>query len=219
MNYESANRLGISICVVSLGACAAPVTEQQRPGFVSDYSRLENVGNTAYLYTSPKVAAYSRFRIEGPEILFDVASDDSDTFTDEELEDYSRGRLAEAFTENDGYSVVERPGEGVATIRLGITAGDATVGALNVVLTSKITGAGLGGAAMEGEMVDSVAGEQLAAAVQWGSGSRIPRAGFTRFGDAKLQINRWTKNLRSESMQYTPMQKTLQLIEWRTGCS
>jgi len=199
VKYKSASRLGISICVVLLGACAAPVTEQERTGFIRDYSLLEKVGNTAYLYTDPKVANYSRFRIDGPEILFDSASDGSDTFTDEELKElerYFREQLTEALTENDGYSVVEQPGEGVATIRLGITAVDATVGALNVALTTKITGAGLGGAAMEGEMVDSLTGEQLAAAVQWGSGSRVLRAGFTRLGDAKLQINRWTKNLR-----------------------
>lgn len=199
MRYKSVNRLGLPIWIVLFAACAAPVTEQERTGFISDYSRLEKVGSTAYLYTGPKVADYSRFRIEGPAILFDAASGDSDNFTDEELEEleyYFREQLTEALTEKDGYTVVDQPGAGVATIRLGITAVDATVGALNVVLTTKITGAGLGGAAMEGEMVDSLSGEQLAAAVQWGSGSRILRAGFTRLGDAKLQINRWTRNLR-----------------------
>ena len=49
---------------------------------------------------------------------------------------------------------------------------------------------------MEGELLDSVTNEQLAAAVQWGNGSRVLRAGFTKLGDAKLQINRWCKNLR-----------------------
>jgi hypothetical protein len=182
-----------------LAACAAPVKEQVRTGFISDYSRLEKVGNTAYLYTSPNVARYSRFRIDGPDILFDPDPEGPDSFTQaeiEELQRYFRARLAEALTENDGYSIVELRGEGVATIRLGITALDATLGALNIAVTTKITGAGLGGAAMEGEMVDSLTGEQLAAAVQWGSGSRVLRAGLTRLGDAKLQINRWTKNLR-----------------------
>lgn len=84
----------------------------------------------------------------------------------------------------------------LATIRLGITALDATLGALNIALTTKITGAGLGGAAMEGEMVDSHTGKRLAAAIQWGSGSRVLRAGLTRLGDAKLQINCSCKNLR-----------------------
>ena len=49
---------------------------------------------------------------------------------------------------------------------------------------------------MEGEMVDSLTGEQLDAWIRWGSGSRVARAGFTRLGDAKLQIDRWTKDMR-----------------------
>ncbi len=199
MNYETAGKSGIFLFALMLSACAAPVKEQDRTGFISDYTQLQKVGNTAYLYTSPKIADYSRFRIDGPQIIMGATSGDSDDFTDEELETlkhYFREQLATALTEKDGYAIVEQPGEGVATIRLGITAVDATAGILNLALATKITGAGLGGAAMEGEIVDSLSGEQLAAAVQWGSGSRVLRAGFTRLGDAKLQINRWTKNLR-----------------------
>ena len=44
---------------------------------------------------------------------------------------------------------------------------------------------------MEGELVDSVTGEQIGAVIRWGSGSRILRAGFTHIGDAKIVINRW----------------------------
>jgi len=39
-------------------------------------------------------------------------------------------------------------------------------------------------------------GEQLAAVSQWGSGSRILRAGFTHTGDAKILMDRWAKDLR-----------------------
>jgi len=39
-------------------------------------------------------------------------------------------------------------------------------------------------------------GEQLGAWIRWGSGSRVTRAGFTRLGDAKLQIDQWTKDMR-----------------------
>jgi hypothetical protein len=199
MNYETAGKLGVFLFALMLAACAAPVKEQGRTGFISDYTQLQKVGSTAYLYTSPKIADYSRFRIDGPEIIMDTASSESDDFTDEEIETvkhYFREQLTKALTEKDGYTIVEHSGEGVATIRLGITAVDATAGILNVARATKITGAGLGGAAMEGEIVDSLTGEQLAAAVQWGSGSRVLRAGFTRLGDAKLQINRWTKKLR-----------------------
>jgi hypothetical protein len=49
---------------------------------------------------------------------------------------------------------------------------------------------------MEGELVDSVTGEQIGAVIRWGSGSRILRAGFTHTGDAKIVIDRWAKSLR-----------------------
>lgn len=199
MKHNSSNVILIAAYVALLMGCAAPVTEQVRTGFISDYSQLEKAGDTLYISLGPKVTSYSRFRIVGPEILFDPNTGKSDKFTDEEIEDlkqYFRKQLTKALTENDGFSVVEEPGEGIATIRLGVTALDASLGLLNIAVTTKITGAGLGGAAMEGEMVDSLTGEQLGAWIRWGSGSRVTRAGLTRLGDAKLQINRWTKDMR-----------------------
>lgn len=199
MNHRS-RVLSLALLAVLAGACAVPVTEQERTGFISDYSRLEKVADNAYRYTSPKVSQYSRFMIDGPEFLFEqgVAEQDKE-FSDDEIEElsaYFREQLERALTEDEGYDVVDSPGPGVAKLRIGITALDATNGALNVTVYTKVTGAGLGGAAMEGELVDSVSSEQLAAAVQWGSGSRVLRAGFTKLGDAKIQIDRWTRNLR-----------------------
>ena len=199
MKYNSINTVVTVACITFFVSCAAPVTEQERTGFISDYSQLERADDTLFLYLGPRVSSYSKFRIVGPEILFDPNTGKSDKFTDEEIEElkqYFRDHLTQALTENDGFSIVEEPGEGIATIRLGVTALDASLGLLNVAVTTKITGAGLGGAAMEGEMVDSLTGEQLGAWIRWGSGSRITRAGLTRLGDAKLQINRWTKDMR-----------------------
>lgn len=188
------------VFATALFACAAPVKEQEHAGFISDYSTLRKVKDSAYLYTGPRVKEYSLFMIEGPQMLFDNETADGERqFSDDELQEliaYFRVRLEKALTEDDGYTIVDQPAPGVATIRLAITALDATVGALNITIYTKVTGAGLGGAAMEGEMVDSVTREQLAAAVQWGNGSRILRAGITKLGDAKLQINQWTANLR-----------------------
>ncbi len=50
--------------------------------------------------------------------------------------------------------------------------------------------------AFEGEVVDSITGEQIGAAIRWGSGSRVLRAGFTHTGDAKIVMNRWAKDFR-----------------------
>jgi len=95
-----------------------------------------------------------------------------------------------------GYEIVDSPGEGVARIRVGVNSVEESVAALNIVIYTKITGAGLGGAAAEGEIVDSLTGEQLTAAVRWGSGSRILHAGLTHTGDAKIAMHRWAKDLR-----------------------
>jgi hypothetical protein len=57
---------------------------------------------------------------------------------------------------------------------------------------------GLGGTSFEGEIVDSVNGNQLAAVVRWGTDSRILKAGITHTGDAKIAINRWAKDLRAQ---------------------
>ncbi|MFB3124454.1 MAG: DUF3313 family protein, partial [Woeseiaceae bacterium] len=120
-------------------------------------------------------------------------------FSDEELEDlqvHFKTAVIEALTEDDGYQVVEVAGPGTARLRIGITAVDDTIGALNITIYTKITGAGLGGAAMEGEVVDSMTGEQIAAVSRWGSGSRFLRAGFTHTGDAKILMDRWAKDFR-----------------------
>ena len=199
MNYDFRFVVMTAICITVFGGCAAPVKEQDRTGFISDYSQLERADDTLYLYLGPKVASYSMFRIIVPEILFDPNTGKTDKFTAEEIEElklYFRDHLIKALTENDAYLLVDDAGEGVATIRLAVTALDASLGLLNIAVTTKITGAGLGGAAMEGEMVDSLTGEQLGAWIRWGSGSRVTRAGFTRLGDAKLQIDRWTKDMR-----------------------
>ncbi len=199
MIYDFRSIAVATVCVSFFAGCAAPVKEQERSGFISDYSQLERVNDTLYLYLGPRVSSYSQYRIVGPEILFDPKAGQADKFTDEEIAEltqYFRDHLIKALTENEGFSIVEDAGEGVATIRLAVTALDASLGLLNIAVTTKITGAGLGGAAMEGEMVDSLTGEQLGAWIRWGSGSRVARAGFTRLGDAKLQINRWTKDMR-----------------------
>ncbi len=199
MRYDFRFIAVATVCVSFFAGCAAPVKEQDRTGFISDYSRLEKASDTLYLYLGPKVSSYSKYRIVGPEILFDPRAEKSDKFTVKEIEEltqYFRDHLSDALSKNEGYSIVENAGEGVATIRLAVTALDASLGLLNIAVTTKIIGAGLGGAAMEGEMVDSLTGEQLGAWIRWGSGSRVTRAGFTRLGDAKLQINRWTKDMR-----------------------
>ncbi len=184
--------------VSAMAAGCATVQDPGQTGFLSDYSKLEELEENHLLYDSGKSGNYSKFIIEPVAMLY-RQPEEKRKFDDEELEDlqaHFATTVREALIEDDGYQVVEVAGPETARLRIGITDVDDTIGALNVTIYTKITGAGLGGAAMEGEIVDSVTGEQIAAVIRWGSGSRLLRAGFTHTGDAKILMNRWAKDLR-----------------------
>lgn len=184
--------------VSSMVVGCATVQDPGRTGFLSDYSKLKEIAGNHLVYDSGNLGDYSKFIIEPVALVYRQAKE-KQVFTNEELEDlqtHFATKVREALTEDDGYQVVEANAPGTATLRIGITDVDDTIGVLNLSIYTKITGAGLGGAAMEGEMVDSVTGVQIVAVIRWGSGSRIGRAGFTHTGDAKIVINRWVKDLR-----------------------
>ncbi len=181
-----------------LATACATVQDPGQAGYLSDYSNLEEIKENHLVFDSGNLGNYSKFIIEPIAMLYRQPVEKR-IFDDEELEDlqaHFATKVRKALTEDDGYQVVEVPGSGTARLRIGITDVDDTIGALNITIYTKITGAGLGGAAMEGELVDSMTGEQLAAVSQWGSGSRILRAGFTHTGDAKILMDRWAKDLR-----------------------
>lgn len=190
-------RIWIALLFIMTMAACATTGEPEQTGFLSDYSNLERSGDDQWRYLSDKFVGYSKFYIEPVAILFERTEDPE--FSNEELEQlktYMRTSIIESLTEDDGYEVVSEAGPGVATFRLGISDIDASIAALNITIYTKATGAGLGGIAAEGEVVDSMTGEQLAAAIRWGSGSRVLQAGLSKFGDAKIVINRWAKDMR-----------------------
>jgi len=191
-----------AVAVLTVASACVPITAPERAGFLSTYENLDVVGKDRLFYPGSRVGEYSKFIID-PTILLFTPDPDDPRFTAQELADlleYFDNAIIEQLSKDNhngpGYEMVEEPGDGVARIRIGINDVEETVGELNVLIYTKITGAGLGGAAAEGEMVDSLSGEQVAAAVRWGSGSRILRAGFTHTGDAKIAIHHWARDLR-----------------------
>jgi hypothetical protein len=185
---------------ILLCACAGSVSQEDQSGFLSDYSKLERIDDSALRFIDKTAGNYSSFIIEPVVIAFRQPPGEQD-FTDEELSEltaYYEEAVAEALSKDPGYPIVRLPGQGVARIRIGITDVKETIGVLNLSIYTKITGLGLGGASFEGEIVDSVTGKQLAAAVRWGTGSRILKAGITHMGDAKIAIKRWAKDLRAQ---------------------
>ena len=191
-----------------LVACSPPVKEPERTGFISDYSNLklqkdeavELTEDEAYVYINDNLKNYRKFLIDDIVLLYQQ-DPENQKFKPEQLDElleHTHSELIEALSKGDTYTIATEPGEGVARIRIALTDVKATIGALNLVSYTKITGAGLGGAAIEGEAIDSVTGEQLGAAMRWGGGGRIGRAGYTKTGDAKIILTRWAKGWREK---------------------
>jgi len=189
----------IMIQIVLCG-CTAPVSVDDQVGFLSDYSRLERIDDSMLRFVDDSISEYSTFIIDPVVIAFRKAPEER-IFTDEELRkvsDYYDKQVMAAMSENSGYAIVEDPAPGVARIRIGITDVEETIGYLNVAIFTKLSGLGLGGASIEGEIIDSVTGKQLGAVIRWSTGSRILKAGITETGDAKIAIDSWSKDLRRQ---------------------
>jgi hypothetical protein len=184
------------LSIFLVGACAT-IDEPEQTGFLSDYSKLVRDDDGQWLYAESRTAEYSKFLIEPVSVLIEPKGEAKFTPAEiEMLKAHFVSKMTLALTEDDGYEVVSEPGPGVASFRLAITEIDASIAALNLSIYTKATGAGLGGIAAEGEVVDSVTGEQLAAAIRWGTGSRVLKAGLSKLGDAKIVIDRWAADIR-----------------------
>lgn len=190
------------VCIF-LTACSAPVKKPVHSGFLSDYSQLKTseTRKNHMGYRSEKLPQYKKIIID-PVAMVYMEDDQQAQFTPQELEDlqtFADQALIKVFNADDSnISVVNEPGENIARMRIAITDVKRSFGALNVALLTKFTGAGLGGIAVEGELLDSITGEQLGAAIHWGNGSRVLRAGFTKTGDAKILLKRWSKELKNK---------------------
>jgi len=192
--------LGLLAVLLFLFACATNVSETDQSGFLSDYSKLKRIDDNTLRYASGTLSDYSSFIVD-PVVMAFRQEADKRVFTDEELNEltaYYSEAVEKALSSDGGYPVVDDPAPGVARIRIGITSVEETIGYLNIAVFTKVTGLGLGGASFEGEVVDAGSGKQVGAVIRWGSGSRFLKAGITHMGDAKIAIDRWAKDLRSQ---------------------
>ena len=96
---------------------------------------------------------------------------------------------------DSGRKVVYQAGTGVARIRVALTDIQET-SALNVLPQASLLGAGIGGAAMEAEVIDSVTGKQIGAVVEARKGSRVPFSNLGDWGTAKGVMDHWANQLK-----------------------
>jgi hypothetical protein len=113
----------------------------------------------------------------------------------QDLANYFHSAILDAI-KDAGYTIEYRPAPNVARIRVAITDLHKTRLVLNANPSTHVMGAGIGGAAMEAEMLDSVSGKQVAAIVETKAGSRIPFTGIGDWGGAKSAMDDWAKRFK-----------------------
>lgn len=196
-----------------LGGCAASgMKDVQKTGFLSDYSELKPGGpdQAALVYIKPDVdlKPYNKLMFERIVVLLSDSAEyrEIDPSTLKELTDYYQNALLDAV--KGGYEVVDQPGPDVLRVRVAITELKPAKPVANTISTILpvgwvVSGAtklasdenvGTGEAGTEFEMLDSLTGVRLAAAVDRRQGGKSVFRG--RWEDTKDAFNYWAKRFR-----------------------
>jgi hypothetical protein len=194
--------LAIGIMVIQCG-CGSK-EKVQAVGFLSDYSRLITVSDSSLQYVNKSaLAKYSTVIIDPVEAHFHeganaIEDQTKGKLTEEKIKDlrnYMHSKIAKA-AYDAGYRTVWQPGPTVARIRVALTDISKSSVASLIPQAKLIAGAGIGGASMEAEIVDSITGEQILAVVESKTGTRIPFANLGKWDAAKQVIDGWAKRLK-----------------------
>jgi hypothetical protein len=201
------------LAVLLLAGCAAGgMKKVEKAGFLEDYSQLKPGGEdrAAMVYIKPGVdlKPYSQIMFERVTVMLSPDADYKvvDPALLKELTDYYQNALINAV--KDGYQVVDQPGPGVLRVRAAITDVKPSKPVANtmssiipigmaVAAVTKVASddnVGTGEAATEIEVLDSVTGERLAAAVDRRQGGKMAFRG--KWTDTKDAFDFWAKRFR-----------------------
>lgn len=188
--------------VVMLIQCGCDGGGVTKTGFLTDYSRLRKESDTTLRNINKRaLAKYSSFIVDPVEVHFHhgakaIEERTKGKLTQRQITDltnYMHAKLIEAI-QDSGNRIAYQPAAGVARLRVAIT--DIQKSDLaSLMPVAKVAGAGIGGASMEAEIVDSMTGEQVAAIVESRKGTRIPFANLGDWDAARQVIDDWAKRL------------------------
>ena len=194
------------LTVVAVGLmliqCGCGPGKATKTGFLTDYSRLSKESDSSLRHINKgALARYSNFIVDPVKVHFHRGSKaiehrSKGKLTQRQVSDltnYFHAKIVKA-VEDSGNRVVYRPAAGVARLRVALTDIDKSTAA-SLLPTTKLIGAGIGGASMEAEVVDSMTGEQIGAVVESKMGTRIPFANLGEWDAAKQVMDDWAKRL------------------------
>jgi hypothetical protein len=204
----------VPCALVTLLAAGCATTEQvrevEKSGFLGDYSELQpgGEGQVALRYINPRAqfSRYSKVLIDPVTLWVSEGSSVSGVPVEDRkmLVDYVHTALSDSLGKD--YALVGEPGPGVMRLRVAITEAQQAPVVMSTVsnvvpqmlvlsnLKKMVTGtqAFVGGAAVEGELLDATTGERLAAFVDRRSGGKsIERIGAGSWNDFKNACQVW----------------------------
>jgi hypothetical protein len=186
--------LVVMVCLTLTVALGCAQQQMKRTGFLSDYMRLDPAENGLRYINLNRLAHYKQFIIDPVVVHLHEESEAVDIRTRTELANYMHSAIIQAIQQR--YMIVSQPATGVARVRVALTDLQKSSPVLNDIPPTKLTGLGLGGASMEGEVLDSLTGEQISAVIQSQMGKRLSFEGVTKWGDAKAVMDGWAKRFR-----------------------
>lgn len=189
-----------------LTACA---TDQEREysGYLNDYSRLgrptadhpilkDDEDAKIFVDETVDFKKYDSLIVE-PFALTLTPSGTARAY-DTEIINKIVNRFEQKFHEyiKETVHIVNKPGPNVMRLRVAIVDIEKTIPALNIHPLMKLSGAGIGGASSEGELLDSTTNKQLAAVINTDKGSKLNLvSGLSAYGNAEEVVDKWAEEL------------------------
>lgn len=201
------------VAVLLLAGCSASgMKSVERTGFLTNYEQLTPGGDdrAALVYLKPGVdyKAYNKLMFQRIVVLLSDSAENRaiDPALMKELTDYYQDALFNAV--RDGYQIVDQPGPGVLRVRVAITEmkpSNPTTNTLSTIVpvgmivagaTKAASGdnLGTGEAGTEIELLDSLTGERLAAAMDRRQGGKGVFRG--KWEDTKEAFDFWARRFR-----------------------
>jgi len=205
------SRIVCLLAAVLICGCAGKKVELTQSGFLSNYSQLQEdeVIDGMKIYRNEVVDIAGQYsKIMVAPVVIQLGLDQKDAKLSEEdrqkLSDYFHEQLV-AKLQND-YEITEERGEGVLLLRSAITDILANKVYLNLHWSTTLVGAGIGGASIEAELVDSLSGERILAFIDAMKGRRLDITepsklfptytdGLTKWGHTKYALEFWAEIL------------------------
>jgi hypothetical protein len=188
--------LNVAFLFVFTG-CATKQVKLTETGFLSSYSDLEENEDFQgmYIYKNPGVniaQKYSAILISPVQFKLDPAVKENSIEEEdrEKLAQYYHERLEENLEKN--YTVTDAPGNDVLLLRTAVTGVLPNKVYLNLHWSTTLIGAGIGGASLEAELVDSLTGERMLSFVDARKGRKLNYTkGLTKWGHTKEVLGIW----------------------------